>query len=177
MATDNILHTVPPGSGAPQVVNAIIEITRGSTGKYEIDKNTGLLKLDRVLYSAVHYPVNYGFIPQTHCDDGDPLDIFVFSSVDIPPLCLVNARVVGALRMIDGGEGDDKIIAVVEDDPTLAHVTELSHIPQHLLAQIKQFLEDYKKLEKKTVEVQNFEEKQVAFDIVNESIQAYRTKA
>ena len=112
----NPWHAVSIGKKIPQFVQAIIEIPKGSKAKYELDKESGLLKLDRVLFSAVHYPANYGFIPQTYCDDKDPLDILVICSVDVEPLCLIEAKVIGVMHMIDGGEIDDKIIAVAAHD-------------------------------------------------------------
>ena len=112
----NPWHAVAIGKKIPQFVQAIIEIPKGSKAKYELDKESGLLKLDRVLFSAVHYPANYGFIPQTYCDDKDPLDILVICSVDVEPLCLIEAKVIGVMHMIDGGEIDDKIIAVAAHD-------------------------------------------------------------
>ena len=109
-------HGVETGAAAPKVVRAVIEIEKGSKAKYELDKDSGLLKLDRVLFSAVHYPANYGFIPQTYCDDKDPLDILVISSLEFRPLSLVDAKVIGCMRMVDNGEQDDKIIAVAATD-------------------------------------------------------------
>ncbi len=174
MENQNAWHSVSIGEKSPEVVNAIIEISKGSKGKFELDKDSGLIKLDRVLFSAVHYPTNYGFIPQTYCDDGDPLDILVLTTVDLPSLCLVEARVVGVMGMIDGGEGDDKIIAVAKDDPNMKHINELEDLPQHTLDEIKQFFEEYKKLEKKTVEVKGFEGKKRALAVVEESIALYQ---
>ena len=109
----NPWHDVHFGDKAPEIVKAIIEIPKGSKGKYEIDKESGLIKLDRALFSAVHYPANYGFIPKTYADDKDPLDILVITSLELPHLCLVEAKVIGVMRMVDQGEMDDKIIAVV----------------------------------------------------------------
>lgn len=130
----NPWHSVSPGEDAPKVVNAVIEIPKGSNAKYELDKESGLLKLDRVLFSAVHYPANYGFIPQTYCDDNDPLDILVICSVDVEPLCLVEAKVIGVMHMIDGGEVDDKIISVAAHDISVSHTNDISELPEHLLA-------------------------------------------
>jgi inorganic pyrophosphatase len=174
MAT-NIWHSIAPGEKAPEVVNAIIEITRGSKAKYELDKETGLILLDRVLSSPMSYPLNYGFIPQTFCDDGDPLDVLVFTQVDILPNVLVKVRVIGAMKMIDGGEGDDKILAVVEKDKSVEHIQKLEDVPQHTLNEIRVFFEDYKKLEKKTVEVAGFVNREEALKIVEESIELYKT--
>ena len=144
--TMNPWHGVPPGSNAPKVVNAIIEIPKDSKVKYEIDKASGLLKLDRVLFSAVHYPANYGFIPQTYCDDHDPLDILVLCSHYVSPLTIVEARVVGVMNMTDQGEGDDKIIAVAHNDISLSKINSLEDLPPHLLQMVHRFFEDYKKL-------------------------------
>jgi inorganic pyrophosphatase len=103
----NPWHDIEIGKNSPHIVNAIVEIPKGSRAKYELDKETGLLKLDRVLYSSVYYPANYGFIPQTYCDDGDPLDVLVLSMIDIQPLCIVRAKIIGVMRMLDSGEADD----------------------------------------------------------------------
>src|SRR5439155_3509753 len=126
-------HGVSYGDGAPRVVNAIIEIPEGSRSKYEVDKKTGLLKLDRVVYSSFHYPINYGFIPQTLGQDGDPLDILVLCSQVIQPLCLVEATVIGNMQMIDSGEQDDKIIAVATKDPSVNHISEIDAVPPHFI--------------------------------------------
>lgn len=146
LTAKNPWHFVSPGADAPQIVNAIIEIPTGSKAKYELDKESGLLKLDRVLFSAVHYPANYGFIPMTYCDDKDPLDILVICSVEVEPLCLIEAKVIGVMRMIDQGEGDDKIIAVAKNDKSINHVNDISDLPEHILQQIHRFFSDYKKL-------------------------------
>lgn len=121
----NPWHNVRIGDGCPQVVQCVIEITQGSQVKYELDKDSGLLKMDRVLFSAVHYPANYGFIPRTYCDDKDPLDILVLASINIEPLCIVEAKVIGVMHMIDGGEIDDKIIAVAANDASINHYSDL----------------------------------------------------
>jgi inorganic pyrophosphatase len=170
----NPWHHVPIGNQAPEFVNSIIEIPSGSNGKYELDKGTGLLKLDRVLFSAVHYPANYGFIPKTYCDDKDPLDILVITSIDLPHLCQVEAKVVGVMRMVDQGEADDKIIAVAAKDQSVNHIEEISQLPGHTIKQIRRFFEDYKKLENKEVVVENFMNRQEAYRIINESIRLYQ---
>ena len=125
-------HGADNGDKTPEIVNALIEIPQGSRCKYEIDKKTGLLKLDRVIYSSFHYPVNYGFIPQTLGEDNDPLDILVMCSESIEPLCLVQATVIGNMQMIDSGEKDDKIIAVATKGPTVNHITDIHELPPHL---------------------------------------------
>jgi inorganic pyrophosphatase len=119
-------HHVDIGVQVPEIVNGIIEISKGSRAKYELDKASGLLKLDRVLYSSVYYPANYGFIPQTYCGDRDPLDILVLSQVEIEPRCIVSAKVIGVMQMLDSGEDDDKIIAVAAGDPAVNHINDIS---------------------------------------------------
>ncbi len=166
-------HGAGYGDKAPAIVNGLIEISQGSKCKYEIDKNTGLLKLDRVIYSSFHYPVNYGFIPQTLGDDGDPLDILVMCSESIQPLCLVEATVIGNMQMIDNGEKDDKIIAVASKDPSVNHITDIGEIPDHFFAVLKNYFEQYKVLENKKVEIDNFQNKEAAYKVINEAIQLY----
>ncbi|MFN4123957.1 MAG: inorganic diphosphatase [Flavobacteriales bacterium] len=168
-------HDVSPGSEQPDIVNAIIEIPQGSRSKYEIDKQTGLLKLDRVLYSSLYYPANYGFIPQSYCDDKDPLDILVISQVSVLPLCIVRSRVIGVMRMVDKGEADDKIIAVAEDDISVSHIRSMSELPPHFLKEVKQFFEEYKRLENKTVEIEKFQDELIAKEIVKKSFDDYQT--
>jgi inorganic pyrophosphatase len=167
-------HGATTGDEAPQVVNALIEIPQGSKSKYEIDKKTGLLKLDRIIYSSFHYPVNYGFIPQTLGKDGDPLDILVMCSESIQPLCLVEAFVIGNMQMIDTGLIDDKIIAVAVRDPGVNYITNLEEVPQHIFKVLKNYFEQYKVLENKKVEINDFQDKEKAFEIINESIQFYK---
>ncbi len=176
MNKSNCWHAVSSGDNVPEIVNGIIEISKGSKAKYEIDKESGLLKLDRVLASAVHYPANYGFIPQTYCGDHDPLDILVLCSEKIQPLCLVEAKVIGAMVMIDGGEMDDKIIAVAKNDKNVNYLNDISELPEYTLQEIRVFFEDYKKLEKKKVEVKEFVNSKKAFEIVNDSIKLYNSE-
>lgn len=176
---DNLMrhpwHSISAGADAPEVVTAIIEIPKASKAKYELDKESGLLKLDRVLFSAMHYPANYGFIPQSYCDDKDPLDILVFSQIAIQPLCLVDAKVIGAMQMIDQGEHDDKIIAVAANDMSVQHFNDVSELPDHLLLEMRAFFEDYKKLEKKSVLVDQFVGREVAQQIVIDALELYST--
>jgi inorganic pyrophosphatase len=171
----NPWHDVPYGKEAPAIVNAIIEIPQGSKGKYEIDKQTGLIKLDRVLFSAVYYPANYGFIPQTYCGDKDPLDILVLSTIDLPQLCLVEAKVIGVMRMVDQGDADDKIIAVARYDVSVNHINDLDELPPHTTKAIRRFFEDYKLLENKTVEIEAFFGRDKALKIIEESIGLYQS--
>ena|ERR1700722_5090073 len=173
----NVLHPwhgASYGNQCPKIVNGLIEIPQGSRAKYEVDKTTGLLKLDRVVYSSFHYPINYGFIPQTLGLDGDALDILVMCSESIQPLCLVEATVIGNMQMIDNGEEDDKIIAVATNDPTVNHITNINELPKHFIAVLKNYFEQYKALENKIVEIDEFQDKEFAYNIINESIALYK---
>jgi inorganic pyrophosphatase len=169
-------HDVSFGKDAPKVVQGIIEIPKNSRAKYELDKDSGMLILDRVLYSSINYPANYGFIPKTYCDDNDPLDILVLSQIDIVPMCLVEAKVIGVMRMIDGGEMDDKIIAVAMNDMSVNHINDISELPPHSLKELRSFFEDYKKLENKEVIVEDFQNKEVAMQVIEQSIIDYKNK-
>ncbi|PWL33036.1 MAG: inorganic pyrophosphatase [Fluviicola sp. XM-24bin1] len=167
-------HQVSHGTRAPDIVNGIIEIPKNTRAKYELDKDSGMLKMDRVLYSAMHYPANYGFIPQTYCDDKDPLDIVVLSQASIVPMCIVEARVIGVMQMLDNGEKDDKIIAVAENDMSVNHIRDIDELPKHFFRELKNFFEDYKKLENKTVEVEEFQNAEKAREIVKQSMVDYK---
>lgn len=170
----NPWHDVEIGENQPHIVNAIIEISKGSRSKYELDKKTGMLKLDRVLFSAVFYPANYGFIPKTLGDDHDPLDILVISQSEIVPFCLVRARVIGVMRMIDHGEGDDKIIAVAEDDVSMSNIHNIDQLPPYFASELKHFFEEYKHLEDKTVLVEDFEDAEVGRQSIIHAIDNYK---
>ena len=170
-------HVVSIGKGAPSTVTAIMEIPKGSKNKYEIDKATGMLVLDRVLSSSVTYPINYGFIPQTYCEDGDALDIMVLGQYSTPSLCMMETKVIGYLKMIDGGESDDKILAVHTSDPQYKHFNDISEIQKsnpHLLKEIEQFFKTYKLLENKKVEILGWFDAKAAEKIVQESVQFYK---
>jgi inorganic pyrophosphatase len=167
-------HGAHFGTKAPAIVNGLIEISQGSRAKYEIDKTTGLLKLDRVIYSSFHYPINYGFIPQTLGEDNDPLDILVMCSESIQPLCMVQATVIGNMQMIDNGEKDDKIIAVATKDPTVNHFTNVNELPKHFIAVLKNYFENYKVLENKVVEIDEFQDKEDAYKVIESAIERYK---
>jgi len=152
----------------------VIEVPHGSKNKYELDKETGLLRLDRVLYSAVHYPANYGFLPRTFCDDGDPLDALVLAQEPVVPLCIVEARAIGVMRMRDDKGIDDKIIAVSVSDPAYADYTDHKQLPSHTLREIKRFFQDYKVLENKEVVVEDFMGPDQALAIITEALAMYR---
>ncbi|HEV7620579.1 MAG TPA: inorganic diphosphatase [Flavisolibacter sp.] len=179
MKTINVLHpwhSVNYGDKAPKEVNALIEIPQGSRAKYEIDKASGLLKLDRVIYSSFHYPVNYGFIPQTLGLDNDPLDILVLCSQSIQPLCLVEAQIIGNMQMIDSGDKDDKIIAVAMKDPSVNHIKDIHELPKYFFSELKNYFEQYKVLENKQVIIEDFQNKEEAYKIIEDAIAFYKQK-
>jgi inorganic pyrophosphatase len=152
----------------------VIEIPKGSKNKYELDKETGLLRLDRVLHSAVYYPADYGFIPRTFCDDGDPLDALVLSQEPVYPLTIVEARAIGVMRMRDEKGIDDKIVAVSVRDPAVADYSDKDQLPQHVLREVKRFFQDYKALEQKDVVVEDLLGPADAVRIIRESLELYR---
>lgn len=167
-------HGVHYGEGAPRTVTAVIEIPQGSRCKFEIDKPSGLLKLDRVIYSSFYYPVNYGFIPQTYGDDKDPLDILVLTSLPVVPLTMMEAKVIGVMQMIDSGDADDKIIAVAAKDPSVNHYNNIEELPSHFLNELRHFFEEYKALENKAVVVEDFGDKVTALKVIEVAIQSYK---
>jgi inorganic pyrophosphatase len=167
-------HDVSPGDRLPDEFNAVIEIPAGSNVKYELDKTTGLLRLDRVLYSAVFYPANYGFIPQTLAEDDDPLDVLVLCQEAVDPLTLVQARAIGLMTMIDNGRMDHKILAVAMSDPAYSALLEADQLPPHRLNMLRRFFQDYKMLESKEVEVEQFRPASAARPVILEALERYR---
>src|SRR5262245_49682828 len=167
-------HEVSSGTNLPDHVNALIEIPKGSRAKYEIDKDSGMIKLDRVLSASMYYPLNYGFIPQTLGEDHDPLDIVVITQVKVAPGCLIPSKVIGVMRMIDRGEADDKIIAVAEQDASVSHIEDVDHLPEFFRVELKHFFENYKVLENKKVVVDEFQSKEKAVEIIVQSIDLYK---
>jgi inorganic pyrophosphatase len=167
-------HDISPGLKSPEIVRVVIEVPKGSKNKYELDKESGLLKVDRVLFSSMHYPANYGFIPQSLCGDHDPLDVLVLGQETVVPFCLMEARPIGVMKMWDQGEEDDKIIAVHENDPEYAHFRTLEQLPSHRMREVKRFFEDYKALELKEVRVERFEGADEARKVVQASLEMYR---
>jgi inorganic pyrophosphatase len=167
-------HDIACDEPIEESIIAYIEIAKGSKVKYELDKDTGLLKVDRVLFSAVHYPANYGFIPRSYCDDGDPLDILVLCQEPVLPGCTMRARAIGMMQMRDEKGLDDKIIAVHLDDPAYCHYSHIREVPQHTLHELKRFFEDYKTLEKKAVVVDELLGPFEAAKAIRAGLQMYR---
>jgi len=168
-------HDLPPYiDAAESAVHVVIEVSKGSKVKYELDKRSGLLRVDRILYSSVIYPANYGFIPQTYCDDGDPLDALVLNSEPVEPLSVLRARPIGVMRMEDEGKTDDKIIAVHIDDPEVADYTDLNQLPRHIQRLVQHFFEEYKVLEHKDVVVEDFLDPKAAAGILQDAVDLYQ---
>ncbi len=170
-------HDLPNNlADAEGAFNVVIEIPKGSRVKYELDKPSGLLRVDRMLYSAVIYPANYGFLPRSYCDDKDPLDVLVLCNEPVQPLSMMKARAIGAMRMLDQGEQDDKVIAVHVSDPAFEEYTDISQLPSHTMREIKRFFQDYKTLEKKEVQIDELMGRDDAVQVVKEAFQMYREK-
>ncbi len=166
-------HDVTPGDKLPQEFDCVIEIPFGSSVKYELDKTSGLIRLDRVLYSAVYYPANYGFIPQTYAEDDDPLDVLVLCQETVVPLTIIHARAIGLMTMIDGGKPDHKIIAVATQDPEFSSYHDVGEMPQHRLLMLRRFFQDYKQLEGKAVEVDEILPPAKAYPIIIDALRRY----
>ncbi len=172
----NLWHDIPAGKKAPEIINTIIEINRGSKNKYEIDKETGIIALDRVMHSAQDYPFDYGFVPQTYWHDEDALDVLLLTTHPIPPGILVEVRPVALLKMTDGGDNDDKIIGVPVGDPRWADTKDLKDINPHTLKEIEHFFSTYKKIQNKEVTVAGFEDQAKAQTAIAEGIELYKQK-
>lgn len=173
----NLWHGISAGDDAPETVNVIVECPRGTKNKYEIDKETGLIKLDRAMKTSQDYPFDYGFVPQSLWEDNDPLDVVLLTTYSLAPGILVEARPVGIMRMIDCGEGDDKIIAVPKSDPRWDVVNNLSDVNPYLLREIQHFFETYKSIEKgKKVEVKGFKGKKEALAAIKKGLRMYADK-
>lgn len=170
----NLLHDIAPGTA--EEMNVIIEIPRGSKNKYEIDKETGLIALDRVMHSAQDYPFDYGFVPQTLWDDGDALDVVLLTTHPLAPGILVHARPVGIMHMVDGGEADEKVIAVPTDDPRFADIKDLADVNQHTLKEIAHFFATYKQIQNKEVQVGEFEGRDAAMAAFDRAVELYGQK-
>jgi len=169
----NAWHDVNIGPEAPDWFQAVVEIPKGSKVKYELDKHTGFLRMDRVLYSSVFYPANYGFIPQTLGDDHDPLDVLVLMQEPVIPLSILNAKPIGMMHMLDQGESDEKIIAVACDDPEYRDYSHINELPPHRLEELSTFFADYKKLERKEVTMEGFMGPEDARQQIKESMERY----
>ena len=172
----NIWHDMNPKEITPTDFSAVIEISKGSRCKYELDKHTGLLRLDRVLYTSTHYPASYGFIPRTFADDGDPLDVLVLCSEPIYPLTLTRVYPIGVMRMIDDGKMDDKVIAIPFSDPTYLGITSIDELPPHIFDEIMHFFTVYKQLENKQTAVKTLFGRQEAETIIEQAIEDYKKK-
>lgn len=173
---NNIWHSMPPERIKPEAFTAVIEISKGHKNKYELDKETGLLRLDRVLYTSTHYPANYGFIPLTYADDDDPLDVLVLCQEAILPMTLVACRPIGVMRMVDDKSRDEKIIAVPLQDPSMEEYDDIDELPAHTIDEVQHFFEVYKTLEHKVTVVRSFGSAGEAMRLVARCIEAYKEK-
>ena len=169
----NIWHNINPKRISSNDFVAVVEIEKGSKNKYELDKETGLLKLDRILYTSTHYPANYGFIPRTYADDLDPLDVLILCSESIHPMTMVQCYPIGVISMIDNGRFDEKIIAIPFEDPTYNTYTDISQIPPHIFDEMKHFFKVYKELEGKETAVNEINGAETAIEIIKNAIDSY----
>jgi inorganic pyrophosphatase len=169
----NLLHDIAPGN-VPNEITVIVEINKGSLNKYELDKETGLIKLDRVSHTAQTFPFDYGFVPQTHWHDGDPLDVVLITTAPLIPGILVDARPLAVMDMIDSGESDAKIIAVPVSDPRFGNMHDLSDINPHFIKEVTHFYENYKKLQNKEVSIPSIRDAKAAKEVITESIELYK---
>lgn len=172
----NIWHSIDEKRITSTDFTAVVEISKGSNMKYELDKETGLLSLDRVLFTATYYPMNYGFIPRTYADDNDPLDVLILCSAPIMPMTLVRCYPIGVMAMTDGGQGDEKIIAIPCGDPTYKNYTDVSELPEHIFKELKHFFSVYKQLEGKDTEVDDIGGSEDAVKVIEKAIENYKDK-
>ena len=171
----NIWHDIDPAEITPEKFTGVIEIPKGSKCKYELDKHTGILQLDRILYTSTHYPANYGFIPRTYGDDGDPLDILLICSEPIEPMTLVRAYPIGVITMMDNGRRDEKIIAIPFSDPNYNHYQSIHDLPSHIFSEMRHFFSVYKQLENKHTSVDVASDKDEAIKIIKKAMESYKT--
>lgn len=169
----NVWHSINPKRITPTDFICVVEITKGSKKKYELDKESGFLMLDRILYTSTHYPANYGFIPRTYGDDGDPLDVLLLCAEPIEPMTLVRAYPIGVMSMVDNGRQDEKIIAIPFGDPNYNHYTDISELPTHIFDEMRHFFAVYKNLENKTTAVKEVRGREDAIKIIEEGIECY----
>ncbi len=172
----NLLHSINAGKHAPEIINVIVEIPKGSKNKYEIDKETGMIMLDRAMHSSQDYPFDYGFMPQSHWEDGDPLDVVILTTYPLSPGILVKVRPVAIMNMIDDGDSDAKIIAVPEKDPRWDDIKDLSDINKHTIKEIQHFFMTYKQIQNKEVKVNGWEDKTAAHAAITHSQKLYTEK-
>lgn len=172
----NIWHDIDPSRITAEEFVAVIEISKGSKLKYELDKETGMLQLDRILYTSTHYPANYGFIPRTYADDNDPLDVLVLCSEHIYPMTIVKCYPIGMITMIDSGSRDEKIIAIPKNDPIYNRYTDISELPSHMFEEMKHFFSVYKMLENKSTIVDDIKGRNVAIETISTAISSYNKK-
>ncbi len=171
----NLLHDITPGNNAPDEINVIVEINKGSKNKYELDKETGLIKLDRVMHTGQDYPFDYGYVPQSHWHDGDPLDVVLLTTYPLVPGLLLTARPFAVLQMTDNGESDAKILAVPVEDPRFKHIVDLASAPQHFVKEVKHFMETYKMIQNKVVTIDATEDADRAKEVIKEGLALYKS--
>lgn len=170
----NLLHDITPGKNIPDEINVIVEINKGSKNKYELDKETGMIMLDRVMFTSQDYPFDYGFVPQTHWHDGDPLDVVLLTTNPLVPGLLLKARPVAVFDMIDDGESDAKILAVPVKDPRFADVKDIADVNPHTIEEIRHFFETYKQIQKKSVTIPTIRDAKAAMEVIVEGVELYK---
>jgi inorganic pyrophosphatase len=170
----NLLHDIAPGNNIPHEITVIVEINKGSKNKYELDKASGLIKLDRVMHTGQDYPFDYGFVPQTHWHDGDPLDVVLLTTYPLVPGVLLDARPVAVMDMIDNGESDAKIIAVPVEDPRFKNIKDLHDVNPHTIEEIRHFFETYKQIQKKAVTIPTIRDAKAAMEVITEGVELYK---